>query len=277
MKFDPRAQTEDLGDDPVKASRYGIKNLQYILPRLPQWTAEEGNNNRNLTEAYDALKGQYAAYLNHVLKYVGAYYRNNTKEGQQDAVFVAEPLQLQQDVLRFFDDELFKTPNWLLDREVLKKISGTSYVGSPLPEAVTPLAHLQMIQGDVIGRLLDIKTLANLRSNMERFGKAAYPVEEYIKTIHRYVWTELTGNGLKKEDDARRNLQKLYLRSIAKALKVKEQADDIENDAASILRADIVHLSAQLKSAIPQTKDTLTLVHFQDMQLRASKILDDDK
>src|SRR5690606_32781157 len=37
---DPRSQSEDLGDDAVLASTYGIKNLQRIVPNLEKWTKE---------------------------------------------------------------------------------------------------------------------------------------------------------------------------------------------------------------------------------------------
>ena len=38
----PGSQTEDLGDDGVKASEYGIANLKRIMPKLLEWTYEQG-------------------------------------------------------------------------------------------------------------------------------------------------------------------------------------------------------------------------------------------
>ncbi len=35
---DPRNQAEDLGDNAMKASAYGIKNLKYVLKNLPHQT-----------------------------------------------------------------------------------------------------------------------------------------------------------------------------------------------------------------------------------------------
>ena len=33
--IDPSSQTEDLGDDAIKASEYGIKNLKFVLGLCP--------------------------------------------------------------------------------------------------------------------------------------------------------------------------------------------------------------------------------------------------
>ncbi|QIL40512.1 DUF5117 domain-containing protein [Pedobacter sp. HDW13] len=42
MNNDARCQTEDVGDNSMKASEYGIKNLKYVVKNLPEWTKEEG-------------------------------------------------------------------------------------------------------------------------------------------------------------------------------------------------------------------------------------------
>ncbi|MGS0525846.1 zinc-dependent metalloprotease [Zobellia nedashkovskayae] len=51
--FDPRSQTEDLGDDAMQASMYGILNLQRIAPFLKKWTQEKSSDNyANLDQIY---------------------------------------------------------------------------------------------------------------------------------------------------------------------------------------------------------------------------------
>jgi ribosomal protein S18 acetylase RimI-like enzyme len=71
FNFDPRAQTEDLGDNAMKASDYGIKNLKRILPNLPEWTREEADEYDNLEEMYENVIQQFARYMGHVTKNVG--------------------------------------------------------------------------------------------------------------------------------------------------------------------------------------------------------------
>ncbi len=68
---DPSSQTEDLGDDAIKASIYGIKNLKIILPRLEEWTTEKGETYDELKTMYGQLLGQYNRYMGHVSSNIG--------------------------------------------------------------------------------------------------------------------------------------------------------------------------------------------------------------
>ncbi len=74
QNYDPRSQTEDLGDNSVKASEYGIKNLKRILLQLPEWTKEEADRYDNLEDMYNQLMGQFNLYMGHVTKNVGGIY-----------------------------------------------------------------------------------------------------------------------------------------------------------------------------------------------------------
>ena len=72
--IDPSSQTEDLGDNAMKASMYGIKNLKRILPNLEKWTSEEGQNYDELSTMYDQLLGQFNRYMGHVAGNIGGIY-----------------------------------------------------------------------------------------------------------------------------------------------------------------------------------------------------------
>jgi hypothetical protein len=258
LKFDPRSQTEDLGDDAVKASNYGIKNLQRILPNLSQWTYEPDNNNQNLADAYKEIQTQYFRFMGHVLRYVGGYYRNNKSEDQKGAIYVPEPLKLQQKALAFFDEQLFQTPYWLLNQQVLNKIVGrTDFVND--------------IQTRVLNSLFDIDRLDKIRANYERFGNKSISLEAYITTIHHNVWGSLKGTGSIKEDSYRRNLQKTYLGAALEVLSITDQST--ENDAGSIIRADLSILQGEIRKAIARTSDPATLYHLKDIQLRIKNAL----
>ncbi|HUQ96648.1 MAG TPA: zinc-dependent metalloprotease, partial [Chitinophagaceae bacterium] len=56
---DPRSQTEDLGDNSMKASEYGVRNLKRIVKNLPEWTKEEGDRYQNLNEMYEQVVTQF--------------------------------------------------------------------------------------------------------------------------------------------------------------------------------------------------------------------------
>ena len=85
--IDPSSQTEDLGDDAVKASNYGIANLKRIVPKLIDWTYEEGKNYDDLSTLYDQVFGQFNRYMGHVRSNIGGVYQYNKTYEQEGAVF----------------------------------------------------------------------------------------------------------------------------------------------------------------------------------------------
>ncbi|RFZ90929.1 DUF5117 domain-containing protein [Mucilaginibacter conchicola] len=263
LKFDPRAQVDDMGDDPIQASLLGINNLKKVLPYLPKWTLEDGRSTQNLSEVYEAAKAQYLKYMAHVLKYTsGATYRNNIAEGQKAPVFVSAPLNVQKQALSFFNREIFTAPVWLLNPEITNRVTG-----------VETNSFIDDLRAKVINSLLDARKLAQIRNNMERFPKETLPLNQYLSTIHGYVWNELKGPGNIKEDAYRRNLQKGYYGALLDVLSRTDNADDSENDAISLIKADLKTLATELKRAIPRAKDPLTRYHFQDMQARIQSTL----
>ena len=73
--IDPSSQTEDLGDNAVKASEYGIANLKRIMPNLIEWTTEEGETYDELEYMYNQVLGQFRRYMGHVANNIGGVYQ----------------------------------------------------------------------------------------------------------------------------------------------------------------------------------------------------------
>ncbi|MFM8486344.1 MAG: zinc-dependent metalloprotease, partial [Bacteroidota bacterium] len=120
---DPRAQSEDLGDNSMIASDYGIRNLKRILPNIAQWTKEEAEDYDEVNELYNNVSGQYRRYIGHVTKWVGGVFETPKTSDQAGAVYEAAPASLQRDAVAFLNRELFQTPEWLLDQSVLKLVT----------------------------------------------------------------------------------------------------------------------------------------------------------
>ena len=80
---DPRAQNEDLGDDAVRSSQYGIANLKRIVPEIIKWTTtgEKGQTYEEASRLYYAVINQWNNYLYHVLANIGGIYMENTVVG----------------------------------------------------------------------------------------------------------------------------------------------------------------------------------------------------
>ena len=271
-QYDPREQTEDLGDNSMKASEYGILNLKRIILRLPEWTREEADKYDNLSDMYYALTGQFGRYMGHVLKNVGGVYETpKSIEQAGEDVYEPTPKVIQQDAVAFLNKQLFETPEWLLNKEILNKISN-------------PVANENIcnIQTGILNSLLSGARLNRLVVSANRYGdNITYSLEDMMNDVKKGIWNELVSN--KPIDGYRRNLQKAYVDALANILNPPPApaangfmaAPAIKNtDVASVARAQMIALRNQINAAIPGTKDKMSKYHLEDVSERIKKALD---
>ena len=271
---DPRSQLEDLGDNNAKASEYGIKNLQRILPNLSQWTMEEGDKYDNLTEMYRQVVAQFSHYMGHVLKNVGGVYETSHSVEQPGDVYEPTPKARQREAVAFLNSQLFQTPRWLLDSAILNKISSPSG-GDPIGP----------IQTGVLSSLFSASRLNSLMQSANRYGGArVYTVDDLLGDVRAGVWKELTTH--KPIEVWRRNLQKTYTESLITLTNPTTPSlnlpglvlffgPNIKNtDLPSIAKAELSALRSQLLAAIPLTTDRLSKYHLLDIADRIRKALD---
>ncbi|MCX2454255.1 zinc-dependent metalloprotease [Pedobacter sp. PLR] len=265
---DPRSQTEDLGDNAMKASVYGIKNLKRILPKLKNWVYEKDADYTNLTKIHTELATQYNRYLNHVLKNIGGVNRNYSSQGQNKAVYTATPRKMQLEAMQFFDKELFTTPTWLLNKDLEDRTLDPMYNGSGNPSG----AHfVEDFQVKVLNTLLRDGFLQNIVANANRFGKGSYTIDDHLNALHKMIWRDLNPAQIKM-DRSRRNMQKSYVGSLIAILAFKN-VQTSETDVPSIAKAELKRIRISIKNAIPKTQDSITKYHLIDMQERIDKAL----
>jgi len=275
---DPRAQTEDLGDNSMKASEYGIKNLKRILPSLPEWTKEEADHYENLSDLYTQLTGQFGRYMNHVTANVGGIQETYKSIEQTGDVYEPTPKATQKEAVAFLNRQLFETPAWLLDRNILNKISGPS-----------TNERVQNTQTSVLNNLLDNQRLFKLVAATNRFGAGTYTIDEMMDDVRKGLWSEL---GTRKAiDPYRRNLQKAYAEKLidlitpspAQAVPVlviggrvfgPTTVNTKNTDVTSVVRGQLRTLQAEVNAAIPGTADRMSKYHLQDVSDRIKKALD---
>lgn len=274
---DPRAQTEDLGDNNVKASEYGIKNLKRIITQLPVWTKEEADKYENLSDMYQQLIGQFNRYMGHVTKNVGGIYETVKSVEQKGDVYEATPKERQKEAVAFLNTQLFQTPMWLLDKNILNKISNPSSNET-----------IQTIQAGALKNLLEAGRLYRLETSSNRFGSNTYRLEEMMDDVKKGIWTELSS---KKVIDAyRRNLQKVYVDILTDLIDGSKsstqtitltargftvQSIDIRNtDVPSVARGELKSLLSEINAAIPAISDRMSKYHLQDVAERIKKALD---
>jgi hypothetical protein len=270
---DPRAQTEDLGDNSVLASEYAIKNLKRIIVKLPEWTKEEGDRFENLSEIYTQLVGQYSRYMGHVLKNVGGVYETIKSVEEKGDVYTATPVAMQKSAMNFLHTQLFTTPKWLLDNNILNKISN-------------PVANerIQSVQTNVLKNLLDKGRLYRLTTSTTRFGNVSYSLHDMMEDTRKGLFSEL--NNRQATDVFRRNLQKVYVSQLGDLINPSTGAApspllrmgpalDVENtDIVSEAKAQLKKLAAAIQSNKGSINDASSVSHFDDLQDRIKHILD---
>ncbi len=272
---DPSSQTEDLGDNAMKASAYGIKNLKRILPNLEEWTTKDGETYEELKTMYGQLLSQYNRYMGHVSSNIGGVYEIYKTADQEGAVYTHVPKAHQKEALQFINKELFATPKWLLDKNIFDKIQ---YSGSG--------ERIRGLQVRTLNRILKLGRMGRLIENETLNGTKAYSLINMMSDLRRGVWSELYSR--KSIDAYRRNLQRAYIDRLDYLMTVKKQqrapnygryikqtrVNVSQSDIKPVVRGELKRLQRNIKRAIATAPNTITRYHLQDASDRIDAILD---
>ena len=275
--YDPRYQTEDIGDNAMRASEYGIKNLKRILPNLLEWTKENGESYAELDELYGALTGQFRRYMGHVTKNVGGIYDSPKTYDMTGNQFEVVPKSIQKDAVAFLNTQLFNTPKWLLDQNVLSKINPES--GVEAIKGMQDATLTSLLAGDRMVRLLETSTAS----------KDNYSVDELISDLNKGIFSELKSNS--SIDMYRRNIQKLYVDKMIGMLKPgnaevrsvpvgvtygfnTRRVNLAQTDLPSIARGQLNSLKNDLKMSSARMSDRMSKYHVLDLISRIGEALD---
>lgn len=256
--IDPSAQTEDLGSDPVAASDLGIKNLQRILPNLIEWSARDGENYDDLQELYQQVAGQFRRYVGHVGNNVGGVYEYAKTYDQEGPIHTHVPKARQQAAYDFIDRQLFTTPDWMLDQEILALIG-------PSP-AIDLIRGLQQYG---LNLLFESKRLNRMMENAALNGSAAYSLQALFTDSREGIFRELPKR--QAVGPYRRNLQRAYLDKMGELLNASG-ADYDHSDIKAAARAALSRLSQDIKKHGSKVKDQATRDHFADLDARIALI-----
>ncbi len=271
--IDPSSQTEDLGDDSMKASAYGIENLKRIVPNLIEWTAEDGKNYEDLSDLYDQVFGQFNRYMGHVAANIGGIYENYKTYEQEGAVYEHTPRDKQVRAMTFLQEQLFSTPEWLLDSDIFNKIQFDGY-----------LEKMKSYQERTLNNVLDFGRMARMMEN-EEINEDAYTLVEMMQDLRTGLFSELrTGQEISR---IRRNLQRAYISRMHHLMTEKQPSlsaqyrryssrsnIDVEtSDIRPLVRAELKTLQRDMRRAISRTRDTMTRYHLEDGVERIENIL----
>ncbi len=244
---DPRTQTEDIGDNAMKAGEYGIRNLQRVVPNLIKWTHQGSENYRSLNQMYNAVCNQFDYYLGHALAYVGGMYETIKSSDQPGPVYDVVPMELQWESMDFLNRHIFTTPAWLLDTAILTRIGKS------------PTQIVSRSQNMILSSLLNNNNLAKMADAQVVYGKRAYPLINFIDDLDNAMWNEL------KTSDTissyRRNLQQVYVEKLLDLIS-PSRIDKVSRDIPPIVINKLGEIQARIKKALPKTKGAMTVYHL---------------
>ena len=275
--LDPRLQSEDLGDNAMKASNYGIANLKRILPNVEKWTFQKGKDYSDLKEIYTEIIGQYNRYMGHVLTNVGGMSENFKTYDQSGAVYSYLPKAKQKEAIAFFGQQLFTTPLWLINNDQLSKFDNG-----------TLLNRIKSVQANTLANILSAPRIARLLDNETKNGTAkAYTLPELFTDLNTSVFAA------GRADAFKRNLQRAYVERLGYLMTNDgdlppgfpvEAAANYGLTPINVNLSDIRPLvRAELKTLLATTKarsaagDAVSKAHYDDLNVRIKNILDPKK
>ncbi len=191
---DPRVQTEDVGDDPVKSSTYAVANYQRMIPNLVAWTSRPGDDYAELQEIYGEAIGRWAGYMGHVATMIGGVQVDLKTSDQAGAVFRVVPRAKQKAALQFLKEQVFTTPGWLAPPEIVSRIGPSTVLNARMAGLMSSL-----LSSARLGRMAEA----------ERYDAVnAYPLVEYLADLKLSVWAGDV------PDASRRLLHRVYLQRL---------------------------------------------------------------
>ncbi|MCU0424597.1 MAG: zinc-dependent metalloprotease [Candidatus Kapabacteria bacterium] len=278
---DPLSQTEDLGDDAVKATTYGLKNLERVMGYLPEASAKAGESFDELRGLYEEVLGQWNREMGHVANYPGGVDIVLKVNGDEGTQYNGLPRERQKGAVQFLSDNAWKAPKFMLREDVIRKIYPSGSV-KLLQDAQARLVRT-VLSNDKLLRLLEQESLE---------GAKAYSVRELLSDVENALFSDVK-QAKPQTDDYRRNLQRTLVDELGKKLvpppppvvppgfeqfRALFATPDVSNtDVRGLARMQLEGLKATCSSAAGKAADAVTKAHLRDLAVTIDNILDPKK
>jgi len=257
--IDPSQLTEALGDNSVKASTYGMRNLETIMGYIKDATVTEGKDYSLLNEMFGQVISQRLRYLNHVTVSVGGVYTHQKRAGQAGEVFIPLPRSEQVDAMNFLLKEGFSTPTWLLRSDILRLIE---------PSGVSD--RVMASQRSVLNNLLTESRLIRM-AELETLAPASqvYKVTDMLGDLRKGIFSELSSGNV-SIDLYRRNLQRTYV----DVMIARMSATGVSGETRSLMRGNLRDLTRSIDASIGRAREDATRYHLEDLKAVITAALD---
>lgn len=252
---DPTAQTEDLGDDPVKSATYGTNNLKYMVPQLVSWMKQDGEDYEELEEVYNSVYGQLGKYLRHVATMVGGVYDYQKTADEEGVVYTPVEKSKQAAAMDYLNKNIFQTPRWLLDKNILQRI-----------ESDGATKRMLRLQSSVLNRLLVPDRLNRMVESTALEGNNTYTITDLFGDLKNGIWN----NGA--ADLYQRNLQRAFVDKMGEMLASKDNEVD-QTDIRAVAFGTLSEIK-QMVNSRTSGGAAISNYHYQDISNRIQQILD---
>jgi hypothetical protein len=261
----------------MKASHYGLANLQAITENLIGWIAVDGEDFSELDELYGQILAQWSRYMGHVTLNVGGVFENHKTYDQEGPVYEPVPRAQQKEAMEFLRMHAFSDPSWILNRDILDRVNRDDFVDG-----------VRARQVSILNNLVDPQRIARLIEYENRIGGDLYSPFEFMDDVRTIIWSELQRNSAISV--YRRNLQRAYvermeylmtneLPSVPAAFRQFIGFTSInvsQSDIRPMVREQLERLLADVQRAKTRVNDRATRVHLNDIERRIDNILNPD-
>jgi hypothetical protein len=250
----------------MKASSYGLKNLEFVAAHLAEWTSDVTNNYDDLEELYKEMLDVWSRYVGHVVTNVGGVYENTKKPNQKGNVYEIVPKVKQQEAMQWLHNNAFNSPTWLVNVSTLKNIDYSGYTERFRSLQVRHLDNV--LSFGRIGRLIDAEIM----------GAANYKTLDLLRDMRKGIWKE--ANVTVNVTIYRRNLQRAYIERMSYLMNEEMKSDRSEayynvsqSDVSALVRGELNVLKTTLGIAKSKAVNAETKYHYEDCIKRIELIL----
>lgn len=266
-RFDPTAQTEDIGNNSIKASTYGLKNLKIVAKNLPSWTSDKTDNYEDLSELYGEMLGVWSRYVGHVVTHVGGVVEDTKNPSQDGEVYGPVDKAYQKSAMQWLQKNAFATPEWLLDDAILKNINYAGYTD-----------RIRSLQSRHLNNLLNFERLGRLIDH-KAMDARNYSALDMLRDLRIGLWSETRAGS--NVTVYRRNLQRAYLDRMTYLMteelnpqRSRQYFNVNQSDVRALVRGELNQLKSVLSSASKSALNTETKYHYRDCIERIKNVLD---
>lgn len=242
---DPRVQSEDSGDDVIKANRLGMNNLKYIMAHLEEWTDGNDPYYYVLRKRYLSVLSQYQNYIEHVLRYVGGRYSDNPT--REEEFMLNQPVlrEKEEEAWAFLEEYLCKEQDWLFVAEVMEKTG----VKSEFYE-----------QEEALGKLTKLLLRYSALHKNRQLSEEGFTADELLNRLYSTIFEAKGRDGkLSQYDQALQNglLQNLVINV--------ENPYNLSNGVGVVMHRVISKIKQHVRAATEGCPDALTASHYKTL------------